>query len=110
MKTFIYQDEKSHKFWAVEQQDNELHLSWGKVGTNGQSQVKTFADSAAASKAELKLVNEKTRKGYIQDTATVQPAAASLPVEPASPPAAPQPENPPTPADAAAGAVATSQS
>lgn len=101
MKTFIYQDEKSHKFWAVEQQDNELHLSWGKVGTNGQSQVKTFADSAAASKAELKLVNEKTRKGYIQDTATVQPAAASLPVEPASPPAAPQPENTPTPVDVA---------
>ncbi len=40
MKTYIYQDEKSHKFWAVEQQDNELHISWGKVGTNGQSQVK----------------------------------------------------------------------
>ncbi|HAT95457.1 MAG TPA: molybdate metabolism regulator, partial [Escherichia coli] len=25
MKTYIYQDEKSHKFWAVEQQGNELH-------------------------------------------------------------------------------------
>ena len=53
MKTFIYQDEKSHKFWAVEQQDNELHLSWGKVGTSGQKQIKTFADAAAASKATL---------------------------------------------------------
>ncbi|MBI9754277.1 hypothetical protein JFK50_18340, partial [Escherichia coli] len=29
MKTYIYQDEKSHKFWAVEQQENELHISWG---------------------------------------------------------------------------------
>ncbi len=29
MKTYIYQDEKSHKFWAVEQQGNELHISWG---------------------------------------------------------------------------------
>jgi len=27
MKTYIYQDEKSHKFWAVEQQDNELHIT-----------------------------------------------------------------------------------
>ncbi len=42
MKTYIYQDEKSHKFWAVEQQENELHISWGKVGTNGQSQIKAL--------------------------------------------------------------------
>lgn len=26
MKHFIYQDEKSHKFWAVEQQGNELQV------------------------------------------------------------------------------------
>ena len=63
MKTYIYQDEKSHKFWAVEQQGNELHINWGKVGTNGQSQVKSFADAAAAAKAELKLIAEKTKKG-----------------------------------------------
>lgn len=69
MKSFIYQDEKSHKFWAVEQQDNELHLSWGKVGTSGQSQIKTFADSATAAKAKQKLIGEKTRKGYAENTA-----------------------------------------
>ncbi|HFG3235783.1 TPA: WGR and DUF4132 domain-containing protein [Escherichia coli] len=66
MKTYIYQDEKSHKFWAVEQQGNELNISWGKVGTNGQSQVKSFADAAAAEKAELKLIAEKTKKGYVE--------------------------------------------
>lgn len=42
MRHFIYQDEKSHKFWAVEQQGNELHISWGKVGTNGQNRVKAL--------------------------------------------------------------------
>lgn len=42
MRHFIFQDEKSHKFWAVEQQGNELHINWGKVGTNGQSQVKSL--------------------------------------------------------------------
>ena len=66
MKTYIYQDEKSHKFWAVEQQGNELHISWGKVSTNGQSQVKSFADTAAAEKAELKLIAEKVKKGYVE--------------------------------------------
>ena len=53
MRHFIYQDEKSHKFWAVEQQGNELHISWGKVGTKGQSQIKSFSDAAAVAKAEL---------------------------------------------------------
>lgn len=67
MRHFIYQDEKSHKFWAVEQQGNELHINWGKVGTNGQSQVKSFADAAAAAKAELKLIAEKTKKGYVEN-------------------------------------------
>ena len=66
MKTYIYQDEKSHKFWAVEQQGNELHISWGKVGTKGQSQIKSFSDAAAAEKAELKLIAEKVKKGYVE--------------------------------------------
>ncbi|MBB8024834.1 WGR and DUF4132 domain-containing protein [Escherichia coli] len=75
MKTYIYQDEKSHKFWAVEQQDNELHISWGKVSTNGQSQVKSFADAAAAEKAELKLIAEKVKKGYVEELSSPsQPA------------------------------------
>ncbi|ENK3692585.1 WGR and DUF4132 domain-containing protein [Escherichia coli] len=66
MRHFIYQDEKSHKFWAVEQQGNELHINWGKVGTNGQSQVKSFADAAAAEKAGLKLIAEKVKKGDVE--------------------------------------------
>lgn len=66
MRHFIYQDEKSHKFWAVKQQGNELHISWGKVGTDGQSQVKSFADAVAAEKAELKLIAEKVKKGYVE--------------------------------------------
>ncbi|CTT11743.1 molybdate metabolism regulator [Escherichia coli] len=72
MKTYIYQDEKSHKFWAVEQQENELHITWGKVGTNGQSQVKSFADAAAAEKAELKLIAEKVKKGYVEHGASTE--------------------------------------
>ncbi|CTW00896.1 DUF4132 domain-containing protein [Escherichia albertii] len=77
MKIYIYQDEKSHKFWAVEQQGNELHISWGKVGTNGQSQVKSFADAAAAEKAELKLIAEKVKKGYEQSNGETNEVAVS---------------------------------
>ena len=66
MKHFIYQDEKSHKFWTVEQQGNELHISWGKVGTKGQSQVKSFADAAAAEAVQpvaIPCVREKGGNG-----------------------------------------------
>ncbi|MCZ8571187.1 WGR and DUF4132 domain-containing protein [Escherichia albertii] len=83
MKIYIYQDEKSHKFWAVEQQGNELHISWGKVGTNGQSQVKSFADAAAAEKAELKLIAEKVKKGYEEEqetTAASEISPAEIPL------------------------------
>ena len=81
MKSYIYQDEKSHKFWAVGQQGNELHISWGKVGTQGQSQIKSFADAAAAEKAELKLIAEKTKKGYVEDASAnvhIPPSPKSL--------------------------------
>ncbi len=78
MKTYIYQDEKSHKFWAVEQQRNELHINWGKVGTNGQSQVKSFADAAAAEKAELKLIAEKVKKGYVEELSSPSQPAITI--------------------------------
>ncbi|MGC6744912.1 WGR domain-containing protein [Escherichia coli] len=51
MRHFIYQDEKSHKFWAVEQQGNELHISWGKSWhQRAKSDKKFFSDAAAAEK------------------------------------------------------------
>ncbi|MTD25776.1 DUF4132 domain-containing protein [Erwinia sorbitola] len=65
MTTLIYQDEKSHKFWTIEQKKQELHLSWGRVGTQGQSQIKSFEDDEQAKKACEKLIKEKSRKGYM---------------------------------------------
>ena len=37
MKTYIYQDEKSHKFWAVEQQRNELISTGAKSALTGKA-------------------------------------------------------------------------
>lgn len=69
MTTLIYQDEKSHKFWTIEQKKQELHLNWGRVGTQGQSQIKSFDDEEQAGKAREKLIKEKTRKGYVAQEA-----------------------------------------
>ncbi|WP_343747014.1 WGR domain-containing protein [Chitinophaga sp.] len=63
-KKFIYQDEKSHKFWDIDINGPELTVTFGKAGTQGQTQVKTFATEAECLKAADKLISEKTKKGY----------------------------------------------
>lgn len=75
MTTLIYQDEKSHKFWTIEQKETELHLNWGRVGTQGQSQIKTFDDRDQATQARDKLIKEKTKKGYRSEGSGDQPAS-----------------------------------
>src|SRR5690349_99848 len=64
MRRFEYTDDKSAKFWEIQQADTDLNIRWGRIGTAGQSQTKNFADGSKASAAMLKLVNEKLAKGY----------------------------------------------
>lgn len=54
------------KFWQVEHRGHEVHLAWGKIGTVGQSKVKSFEDEAKALAAAQKLVSEKTNDGYVE--------------------------------------------
>ena len=41
-------------------------MTYGKLGTSGQSKTKAFADAAAAAADAAKLVGEKTKKGYVE--------------------------------------------
>jgi predicted DNA-binding WGR domain protein len=63
-RTFEYTDDKSNKFWSIETNGDEFTVTFGKIGTDGQSQTKSFADEEACNKAAEKLINEKTKKGY----------------------------------------------
>lgn len=49
MRRFELIEGKSSKFWEVEIQGVTLS---GRIGTNGQTQTREFADAAAAEKAE----------------------------------------------------------
>lgn len=56
--------EREHKFYEVTVEGAELTIRYGRIGTEGQTQRKSFADSAGAqAEAEKKLV-EKRKKGY----------------------------------------------
>jgi predicted DNA-binding WGR domain protein len=77
MRRFEFSEGSSNKFWQADLQGSELLISWGKLGTSGQQQKKSFA-SAAAAQVELdKLVAEKTKKGYLEVAAAESTAAAA---------------------------------
>ncbi len=56
----------SSKFWAIEAKGNSFDVTYGKIGTQGTTQTKSFDDAATAKKAYDKLVLEKTSKGYVE--------------------------------------------
>ena len=90
MRRFELVEGTSSKFWEVEQDGSDLNIRWGRIGTQGQSQTKSFADDAKAASALTKLVNEKTGKGYTESgveagtsASPVTPAKAAKPAKPA---------------------------
>jgi len=66
---FEFTDEKSSKFWEINLEGTSVTVRFGRIGTNGQTQTKTFPDAAAAKKHHDKLVEEKTGKGYEENEA-----------------------------------------
>ena len=63
---FEFQDEKSAKFWEISINETDVTVRYGRIGTQGQTQVKSFPDTAAANKHATKLIDEKTGKGYAE--------------------------------------------
>jgi predicted DNA-binding WGR domain protein len=77
MRTFEFKDGSSNKFWNIELKVKSFTVTFGRIGTAGQTQTKDFPDAAKAQKAYDKLIAEKTGKGYIETTAGGAPKAAT---------------------------------
>jgi predicted DNA-binding WGR domain protein len=60
-----FEEGNSSKFWRARVEGKTLYVNYGKIGSNGQTQVKDLADPAAAKKEYDKLVAEKRKKGYV---------------------------------------------
>jgi len=66
MRRFEYKDARSYKFWEIEVEGTAFTVRYGKVGTDGVTQTKSYA-SADKAKAEAdKKIREKTSKGYAE--------------------------------------------
>jgi predicted DNA-binding WGR domain protein len=48
----------------VQVNGKEVVVCFGRIGTSGQTQTKSFADEAAATQHADKMVKEKLGKGY----------------------------------------------
>lgn len=63
IRRFEFKGEKSSKFWEISVSGNCFTVRYGKIGTDGQTQDKEFADDATAQKQAQKLIAEKVGKG-----------------------------------------------
>ena len=61
---FEFIEGSSAKFWKVSVSGKDVTVRFGRIGTDGQNQTKSFCDTAAAQKHADKLANQKLGKGY----------------------------------------------
>ena len=66
VRRFEFAEGNSNKFWEIAVQGVEVTVRYGRIGTSGQSSVKSFPDGGAAAQQAAKLIAEKTAKGYVE--------------------------------------------
>ena len=73
MKKYLkYKDDKSHKFWQIEVVDTTYTVTYGKVGTNGQSKTKEFESTEKALLDAGKTIKQKLKKGYQESNVNIE--------------------------------------
>ena len=63
-RRFEFIEGTSCKFWEVCVSGNNVTVRYGRIGTNGQSQTKSFTSPAAAAQHADKQIAAKLAKGY----------------------------------------------
>lgn len=107
MKTTTYLEltnavSNTHKFYEVSVNGQTVTIRFGRLQTQGTTQLKTYATAEQAQTEAQKKIREKQRKGYVAAPASPaipEPSIASSPIPESSPPAPKRPRAvKPTPA------------
>jgi predicted DNA-binding WGR domain protein len=109
MRRFEFVGGSSSKFWEIAREGAQVTVTFGRIGTAGQTQVKDLGTEAAGIKYFDSLVAEKVKKGYVErpvggDSITHAPAAQTAAAQkpaPATPAAAPPTESTAAPLESA---------
>jgi predicted DNA-binding WGR domain protein len=66
VRHFEFVGGSSRKFWEISVSDNSFTVRFGRLGTAGHSQKKSFADKAKTMHEANHLISEKLKKGYVE--------------------------------------------
>jgi outer membrane protein assembly factor BamB len=69
-------NDTAHKFYEVVRSGTRVTITFGRIGTSGQTKVSDFPTEAKAEAAAAKKIAEKTRKGYAPAVRGVRQARA----------------------------------
>ncbi|WP_034303696.1 AAA domain-containing protein [Herbaspirillum sp. RV1423] len=64
-RSLSFEQGGSSKFWRAMQKGVDVSISYGRLGSNGQTILKQFDSPERAQREMEKLVSEKLRKGYV---------------------------------------------
>jgi predicted DNA-binding WGR domain protein len=64
MPRYEFSEGSSNKFWQIDLSGKSFTTTYGKIGTDGQTTIKTWKTEAEAKKEYDKLIAEKVKKGY----------------------------------------------
>lgn len=96
MRRFELVEGTSSKFWEIDLDGSSFTVTWGRIGTAGQTQTKSFDSAEKSQKEHDKLVAEKTKKGYLEVEGASNPSSGT-----------PTPKAPPAPKKDAADEAAS---
>jgi len=63
---FEFVEGKSRKFWELSVDGTDVTVRFGRIGSQGQSKVKSFDDEDAAQAHAEKMIDKKTGQGYTE--------------------------------------------
>lgn len=70
MPIYINREDQHNKYWQYRVEGLSVHVSWGRIGGNSDSQVKTFSNPASLHAFVDGKISEKLRKGYREASET----------------------------------------
>jgi predicted DNA-binding WGR domain protein len=70
-------DGMHRKFWTCETAGKCYFATFGRIGTLGQTQTKTFSHPSGAMLAANKMIKSKLAKGYVETDSLLYPGASA---------------------------------
>jgi predicted DNA-binding WGR domain protein len=68
VRRFVYKDAPIYKFWEISVQGTAYAVRFGKSGVTGTRQEKTFESADVCRTAAEKVIAEKLKKGYTEQS------------------------------------------